>query len=63
MIISVLVFIIDICFIMVPQINQMLEPPAAAIVPGIWLAGINLVALSADFLEIVSRYVERKKII
>ena len=63
MIISVLVFIIDICFIMVPQINQMLEPQAAAIVLGIWLAGINLVALSADFLEIVSRYVERKKII
>ena len=58
--ISVLVFIIDICFIMVPQINQMLEPPVAAIVLGIWLAGVNLMALSVDFLEIVSRYVERK---
>ena len=58
--ISVLVFIIDICFIVVPQINQMLEPQAAAIVLGVWLAGINLMALSVDFLEIVSRYVERK---
>lgn len=58
--ISVLVFVIDICFIMVPQINQMLEPPLAAIVLGIWLAGINLMALSVDFLEIASRYVERK---
>ena len=58
--ISVLVFIIDICFIMVPQINQMLEPPLVAIVLGIWLAGINLIALSVDFLEIASRYVERK---
>ena len=61
--ISVLVFIIDICFIVVPQINQMLEPPVAAIVLGIWLAGVNLMALSVDFLGIVSRYVERKKII
>ena len=59
--ISVLVFTIDICFIMVPQINQMLEPPLVAIVLGIWLAGINLMALSVDFLEIASRYVERKK--
>ena len=59
--ISVLVFVIDICFIMVPQINQMLDPPAVAIVLGIWLAGVNLMALSVDFLEIVSRYVERKK--
>lgn len=58
--ISVPVFVIDICFIMVPQINQMLEPPAAAIVLGIWLAGVNLIALSVDFLEIASRYVERK---
>lgn len=58
--ISVLVFVIDICFIMVPQINQMLEPQAAAIVLGIWLAGVNLMALSVDFLEIASRYVERK---
>ena len=63
MAISVLVFTIDICFIMVPQINQMLEPPAVAIVLGIWLAGINLIALSVDFLEIVSRYIERKKFI
>ena len=63
MMISVLVFTIDICFIMVPQINQMLEPPLAAIVLGIWLAGINLMALSVDFLEIASRYVERKKFI
>ena len=61
--ISVLVFIIDICFIVVPQINQMLEPPVAAIVLGIWLAGVNLMALSVDFLGIVSRYVERKKFI
>ena len=60
MMISILVFAIDICFVMVPQINQMLEPPAAAIVLGIWLAGVNLMALSVDFLEIVSRYVERK---
>ena len=60
MAISVLVFAIDICFIVVPQINQMLEPQAAAIVLGIWLAGVNLMALSVDFLEIVSRYVERK---
>ena len=60
MMISILVFIIDICFVMVPQINQMLEPQAAAIVLGIWLAGVNLIALSVDFLEIVSRYVERK---
>ena len=61
MMISVLVFIIDICFIVVPPINQMLEPPAVAIVLGIWLAGINLMALSVDFLEIVSRYVEKNK--
>ena len=61
--ISVLVFVIDICFIAVPQINQMLEPQAAAIVLGIWLAGVNLMALSVDFLEIVSRYIERKKFI
>ena len=60
MMISVLVFAIDICFIVVPQINQMLEPPLAAIVLGVWLAGVNLTALSVDFLEIVSRYVERK---
>ena len=60
MMISVLVFVIDICFIVVPQINQMLEPQAAAIVLGIWLAGVNLMALSVDFLEIASRYVERK---
>ena len=59
--ISVLVFAIDICFVMVPQINQMLEPPAVAIVLGIWLAGVNLIALSVDFLEIVSRYVEKRK--
>ena len=59
--ISVLVFIIDICFIVIPQINQMLEPPAVAIVLGIWLAGVNLMALSVDFLGIVSRYVEKKK--
>ena len=59
--ISVLVFTIDICFVMVPQINQMLEPPAVAIVLGIWLAGVNLMALSVDFLEIVSRYVEKRK--
>lgn len=58
--ISVLVFTIDICFAMIPQINQMLEPPLAAIVLGIWLAGINLMSLSVDFLEIASRYVERK---
>ena len=58
--ISVLVFAIDICFIMVPQINQMLEPPLVAIVLGIWLAGVNLMALSVDFLKIASRYVERK---
>lgn len=62
MAISVLAFVIDICFIMVPQVNQMLEPPLAAIVLGIWLAGINLIALSVDFLEIVSRYVERKNL-
>ena len=61
--ISVLVFVIDICFIAVPQINQMLEPQAAAIVLGIWLAGVNLMALSVDFLKIASRYVERKKFI
>ena len=60
MAVSVLVFTIDICFIVVPQINQMLEPPLAAIVLGIWLAGINLMALSVDFLEIASKYVERK---
>ena len=59
--ISVLVFVIDICFVMVPQINQMLEPPAAAIVLGIWLAGVNLMALSVDFLKIVSRYIEKNK--
>ena len=58
--ISVLVFAIDICFVVVPQINQMLEPQAAAIVLGIWLAGVNLMALSVDFIEIASRYVERK---
>ena len=58
--ISVLVFIIDICFIVVPQVNQMLEPLPAAIVLGMWLAGVNLMALSADFLKIASRYVERK---
>ena len=63
MAISILVFTIDICFIVVPQINQMLEPPAAAIVLGIWLAGVNLMALSVDFLEIASRYIERKKFI
>ena len=61
MMLSVLVFAIDICFVMVPQINQMLEPPAAAIVLGIWLAGVNLMALSVDFLKIVSRYVEKNK--
>ena len=61
MMISVLVFAIDICFIVVPQINQMLEPPAAAIVLGIWLAGVNLMALSVDFLEIASRYIEKNK--
>ena len=61
MMISVLVFAIDICFIVVPQINQMLEPPAAAIVLGIWLAGVNLMALSVDFLKIVSRYIEKNK--
>ena len=61
MMISVLVFAIDICFIVVPQINQMLEPSAAAIVLGIWLAGVNLMALSVDFLEIVSRYIEKNK--
>ena len=61
MVISILVFIIDICFVMVPQINQMLEPQAAAIVLGIWLAGINLMALSVDFLKIVSRYIEKNK--
>ena len=61
MMISVLVFAIDICFVMVPQINQMLEPPAAAIVLGIWLAGVNLMALSVDFLKIVSRYIEKNK--
>ena len=60
MMISVLVFAIDICFMVVPQINRMLEPPPAAIVLGIWLAGVNLMALSVDFLEIASRYVERK---
>ena len=59
--ISVLVFTIDICFIVVPQINQMLEPPAAAIVLGIWLAGVNLMALSVDFIEIASRYIEKNK--
>ena len=59
--ISVLVFTIDICFVMVPQINQMLEPPLAAIVLEIWLAGVNLMALSVDFLGIVSRYVEKRK--
>ena len=59
--ISVLVFAIDICFIVVPQINQMLEPPAAAIVLGIWLAGVNLMALSVDFLKIASRYIEKNK--
>ena len=59
--ISILVFAIDICFVMVPQINQMLEPPAAAIVLGIWLAGVNLMALSVDFLKIASRYVEKNK--
>ena len=62
MINSVLVFAIDICFIVVPQINQMLEPPAAAIVLGIWLAGVNLMALSVDFIEIASRYIERKNL-
>ena len=62
MVISILVFIIDICFMMVPQINQMLEPPAVAIVLGIWLAGVNLMALSVDFLEIVSKYIERKNL-
>lgn len=61
MVISILVFAIDICFIVVPQINQMLEPPAAAIVLGIWLAGVNLMALSVDFLKIVSRYIEKNK--
>ena len=61
MVISVLVFAIDICFIVVPQINQMLEPPAAAIVLGIWLAGVNLMALSVDFLKIASKYVEKNK--
>ena len=61
MMISILVFTIDICFIVVPQINQMLEPQAAAIVLGIWLAGINLMALSVDFLEIASRYIEKNK--
>ena len=61
MMISVLVFAIDICFAMVPQINQMLEPPAAAIVLGIWLAGVNLMALSVDFLKIASRYIEKNK--
>ena len=60
MMISVLVFAIDICFIVVPQVNQMLEPPLVAIVLGIWLAGVNLMALSVDFLKIASRYVERK---
>ena len=59
--ISILVFTIDICFVMVPQINQMLEPPAAAIVLGIWLAGVNLMALSVDFLKIASRYIEKNK--
>ena len=61
MVISILVFAIDICFAMVPQINQMLEPPAAAIVLGIWLAGVNLMALSVDFLKIASRYIEKNK--
>ena len=61
MMISILVFVIDICFVIVPQINQMLEPPAAAIVLGIWLAGVNLMALSVDFLKIVSRYIEKNK--
>ena len=61
MVISILVFAIDICFIVVPQINQMLEPPAAAIVLGIWLAGVNLMALSVDFLKIASKYVEKNK--
>ena len=61
MMISVLVFAIDICFIVVPQINQMLEPPAAAIVLGIWLAGVNLMALSVDFLKIASMYIEKNK--
>ena len=61
MAISILVFAIDICFIVVPQINQMLEPSAAAIVLGIWLAGVNLMALSVDFLGIVSRYIEKNK--
>ena len=61
MMISVLVFVIDICFVMVPQINQMLEPSAVAIVLGIWLAGINLMALSVDFIGIVSRYIEKNK--
>ena len=61
MVISILVFAIDICFIVVPQINQMLEPQAAAIVLGIWLAGINLMALSVDFLKIASRYIEKNK--
>ena len=60
MAVSVLVFTIDICFIVVPQINQMLEPLPVAIVLGTWLAGVNLMALSVDFLEIASRYVERK---
>ena len=61
MMISILVFAIDICFVMVPQINQMLEPQAAAIVLGIWLAGVNLMALSVDFLKIASRYIEKNK--
>ena len=61
MMISILVFAIDICFVMVPQINQMLEPSAAAIVLGIWLAGVNLMALSVDFLKIASRYIEKNK--
>ena len=61
MVISILVFVIDICFVMVPQINQMLEPQAVAIVLGIWLAGVNLMALSVDFIEIASRYVEKNK--
>ena len=61
MMISILVFAIDICFIVVPQINQMLEPQAAAIVLGIWLAGVNLMALSVDFLKIASRYIEKNK--
>ena len=60
MAVSVLVFTIDICFIVVPQINQMLEPPLAAIVLGTWLAGVNLMVLSVDFLAIASKYVERK---